>query len=69
VPRRLGSAGYSHADESALGARNSVGVGGGHAGSMPDRARSVQRERLTDARTSAAMLMREKFSQSKVLRW
>jgi hypothetical protein len=26
MPRRLGSAGYSHADESALGARNSVGV-------------------------------------------
>jgi hypothetical protein len=27
----LGSAGYSHAEESALGARNSVGVGVGHA--------------------------------------
>jgi hypothetical protein len=28
-------AGYSHADESALGARKSVGVDGGHEESMP----------------------------------
>ena len=30
MPRGLGSAAYTHADGSALGARKSVGVGNGH---------------------------------------
>ena len=59
MPRELGSAGYSHADASALGARNSVGVGSGHEERIPavSTAATISVE-VTEIRLTASDLLR-----------
>ena len=48
MPKGLGSAGYSHADGSALGARKSVGVSNGHDAKHASRVKGAHEQGGSD---------------------